>query len=225
MEKFDKDLEEIKTELNNIKLSDEFKSDLKIKMEEELNKSNIKEKTRNLLFPRKLVATFACFFLIITSCVVFAEEIESFVTKIFSNTDRKIERAIANGNYKKIDMEYVENDGIGIKVDYIIQEDDSICIAFNVKSEEEFDNIYFDEIEILDNNQIFFKTQNGKEESKMKHFVYNKKNASNEYCIIYKFILNEIELNDFYIQIDSVTLFNNDNVKTINKIWKLEEIN
>lgn len=161
MEKFDKDLEEIKTELNNIKLSDEFKSDLKIKMEEELNKSNIKEKTRNLLFPRKLVATFACFFLIITSCVVFAEEIESFVTKIFSNTDRKIERAIANGNYKKIDMEYVENDGIGIKVDYIIQEDDSICIAFNVKSEEEFDNVRLKEVELFHNNDcVIFENEN-----------------------------------------------------------------
>lgn len=225
MEKFDKDLEEIKTELNNIKLSEEFKTDLKVKMEEEFNKSNIKEKTKNLLFPRKLVATFACFFLVITSCVVFAEEIESFVTKIFSNTDRKIEIAIANGKCKKIDMEYVENDGVGIKVDYIIQEDDSICIAFNVKSEEEFDNIYLDEIEIRDDNQIFFKTQNGKEESKIKHYVYNKKNTSNEYNIIYKFILNEIELKDFYIQVNSITLFNNNNVNTINKTWKLEEIN
>ena len=126
MEKFDKNLEEIKTELNNIKLSDDFKNNLKIKMEEELNKLDAKEKARNFLFPRKLVATFACFSLLITSCAVFADEIESFVAGIFSNTDRKIEEAIANGNYKEIDMEYVEHDGIGIKVDYIVQEVDSL---------------------------------------------------------------------------------------------------
>lgn len=183
MEKFDKDLEEIKTELNNIKLSDDFKNNLKIKMEEELNKSDVKEKARNFLFPRKLVATFACFFLLITSCAAFADEIESFVANIFSNTDRKIEEAIANGNYKEIDMEYVEHDGIGIKVDYIVQEEDSLCIAFNVKSEEEFDDIYFDEIEIRDeqNNIILgtgiskYQTNKKKIDSQNIMFIYNVK--------------------------------------------------
>lgn len=209
MEKFDKDLEEIKTGLNNIKLSDDFKNNLKIKMEEEFNKSDIKEKARNLLFPRKLVATFACFFLLITSCAVFADEIESFVANIFSNTDRKIEEAIANGNYKEIDMEYVEHDGIGIKVDYIVQEEDALCIAFNVKSEEEFEKIYFKDIEIKDSNyEIIYNNEEPMYSEKMNinSKMINKKEMSLIF-IIKKYSTNtydalNINLGDGYIKKD-----------------------
>ncbi|MBQ7410631.1 MAG: DUF4179 domain-containing protein [Clostridia bacterium] len=225
MEKFDKDLEEIKTGLNNIKLSDDFKNNLKIKMEEEFNKSDIKENARSLIFPRKLVATFACFFLLITSCAVFADEIESFVANIFSNTDRKIEEAIANGNYKEIDMEYVEHDGIGIKVDYIVQEEDSLCIAFNVKSEEEFDEVYFDRIEILDkNNQIFFKTKDKNNKEKTNFYVYNQKTAAKEYSIIYEFVAKDINFKKMYIVIENLILFDNDKINMINAIWELNDI-
>lgn len=154
MEEFNKELEEIKNELDQVKLSDEFKQNLKIKMQEELNKPNIKEKVKTVLFPRKLVAAFACFILVLTSIGVFADEIECIVDYIFSNTDKRIEEAIANGNYKKIDMEYVEHDGIGIKVDYIIQEDDVLSIAFNVKSENEINIIYFYNLEISNKNTI-----------------------------------------------------------------------
>ena len=149
MEEFNKELEEIKNELNEVKLRDEFKQNLKIKMKEELNKPDIKEKTRTVLFPKKLIATFACVIFLITSLGVFADEIECLVTNIFSNTDKQIEEAIANGNYKEIDMEYVEHDGVGIKVDYIIQDEDKLCIAFNVRCEEEFDKVYFQNIEII----------------------------------------------------------------------------
>ena len=55
MDEFKKELDEIKNELNEVKLSDEFKQNLKIKMEEEFDKPNIKEKARNILFPRKLI--------------------------------------------------------------------------------------------------------------------------------------------------------------------------
>ena len=155
MEEFNKELEEIKNELDQVKLSDEFKQNLKIKMQEELNKPNIKEKVKTVLFPRKLVAAFACFIFVLTSIGVFADEIEGIITYIFSNTDKQIEEAIANGNYKKIDMEYVEHDGIGIKVDYIIQEDDALSIAFNVKSEEEINYIQFISTEIVNEYKSF----------------------------------------------------------------------
>ncbi len=187
MVNFDKDLEEIKTKLNNVKLSDETKNNLKIKMEEELNKPNIKEKAKNILFPRKLVATFACFVLLITSCAAFADEIESLVANIFSNTDKQVEEAIANGNYKEIDMEYVEHDGIGIKVDYIIQEDDTLCIAFNVKSEEEFDNVYFENFYVISDEKCIYK-----QELQNPNFKTYKKIITRNNCIFtYKIKIRE----------------------------------
>lgn len=221
MEKFDKDLEEIKTELNNIKLSDDFKNNLKIKMEEELNKSDIKEKARNLLFPRKLVATFACFFLLITSCAVFADEIESFVANIFSNTDRKIEEAIANGNYKEIDMEYVEHDGIGIKVDYIVQEEDSLCIAFNVKYEEELKNVYINKMEIRNrDDKIIYKFKDENNVDERKFSIYNKKINNKETCIIYEICTDDCNTQNLEIIIEDVTIFNK-NDKTFKGIWNI----
>lgn len=217
MEKFDKDLEEIKTGLNNIKLSDDFKNNLKIKMEEEFNKSDIKENARSLIFPRKLVATFACFFLLITSCAVFADEIESFVANIFSNTDRKIEEAIANGNYKEIDMEYVEHDGIGIKVDYIVQEEDSLCIAFNVKSEEEFDKIKFENIYATNQSGAIVLDDNGK-------IIYSyeiRKVNKFEEIIIYKIkrsLEKEVECINF--RIENINVTNEYETKKVVNLWE-----
>lgn len=213
MDEFNKDLDEIKNKLNEVKLSDEFKENLKIKMEEELNKPNIKDRITNIIFPRKLVATFACFFLLVTSCVAFADEIESLVANIFSNTDRKIERAIENGNYKKIDMDYVEHDGIGIKVDYIIQEDDTLCIAFNVKSEDEFDDIYFDGMKIENEfgNEIYSSKRN---EFKNIEFISTEKKINNKNIIyICKLKFAKINKNEkMNIEIDTIQLFKNLNI-------------
>ena len=196
MDEFKKELDEIKNELNEVKLSDEFKQNLKIKMEEEFDKPNIKEKARNILFPRKLIATFACFIFLLTSCAVFADEIEILVTHIFSNTDKKIERAIANGNYKKIDMDYVEHDGIGIKVDYIIQEENELCIAFNVKSIEKIERIKFTKFRI-----------NGKQDE----FILDRVNLENEY----KEYQKKVDNNSVMILCD---------IKNIRKIVNIENI-
>ena len=218
MDEFKKELDEIKNELNEVKLSDEFKQNLKIKMEEEFDKPNIKEKARNILFPRKLIATFACFIFLLTSCAVFADEIEILVTHIFSNTDKKIERAIANGNYKKIDMDYVEHDGIGIKVDYIIQEENELCIAFNVKSNEKIERIRFSKLQINDKQGDII-LDRIKPEYKYKE--YYKKVDENTIIVLCEVsnirVIEKIEKiinKEFYIKV-------NDNYKKVEDIFEI----
>ena len=49
-------------------------------------------------------------------------------------------------------MDYVEDNGVSIKVDYIISEEDCLYIAFNVKNEEDFDRIFIKDIEIINQN-------------------------------------------------------------------------
>ena len=202
MDEFKKELDEIKNELNEVKLSDEFKQNLKIKMEEEFDKPNIKEKARNILFPRKLIATFACFIFLLTSCAVFADEIESLVTHIFSNTDKKIERAIANGNYKKIDMDYVEHDGIGIKVDYIIQEENDLYIVFDINSKNEMETICFDDIEIKFNDTIIHRLGINKVEVNSTNFSYTKMIEKYKYCIIYKISIDKYKIKNEKINVE-----------------------
>lgn len=160
-EKFNEDLNEIKDKINECKLSEEFKSNLQEKLEIEYNKDTAKkEKNKKIIFPtisRKLATVAACFVLFFSGCVTFADEIECWVEKIFSNTDRIVERAIANGNYKEIDMEYVEDNGVSIKVDYLVVEEDSMYIAFNVLTEDEFDKVYLNDFKILNqDNYILY---------------------------------------------------------------------
>lgn len=225
MDEFDKNLNEIKTKLNDIKLSDEFKENLKIQMENELNKSKTKEKNRTILFPRRLVATFACFFLLISGCVTFADEIECLVTKIFSNTDKIVEEAIANGNYKEIDMEYVKDNGVSIKVDYVIIEDDSLYIAFNVLTEEEMKTIYFEDIEITDiDKNVIHKLTNNKANINTEYSSYVKLIEKNKYSVIYRINIDEFnfEKDNIYIQINEIGYQGNNNYNRKNGKWILD---
>lgn len=162
-EKFDKDLFEIKNKIDEFKLSDEFKSDLQEKLDFEYNKEETKKKNLFPSFSQKLVAAAACCILLLSGCATFADEVENWVTKIFSNTDKIVEKAIANGNYKEINMDYVENNGVSIKVDYIVIENKNLYIAFNVMSEIESNKVFIEGIEIKNQNNNILYTSEPKE--------------------------------------------------------------
>lgn len=162
-EKFDKDLIEIKNKIDEFKLSDEFKSDLQEKLDFEYNKEETKKKNLFPSFSQKLVAAAACCILLLSGCATFADEVENWVTKIFSNTDKIVEKAIANGNYKEINMDYVENNGVSIKVDYIVIENKNLYIAFNVMSEIESNKVFIEGIEIKNQNNNILYTSEPKE--------------------------------------------------------------
>lgn len=228
MEEFEKDLNEIKSKLDEFQLSEEFKLKLQEKMDEkfnELDDNQISIKTKVRKFPSSLVAAFACFFFLISGCVTFADEFEDWVTKIFSNTDKKIEIAAQNGNYREIDMDYVESNGIGIKVDYVIAEDDMLCIAFNVKTEEEYDEFEFENMEILKkNNEKIYDKINNQNVFDVKYI--NKRKNKKEFIIIYE--LKSIEKNNkiFYeimtVNINKVCgIKNNDEVVRIKGNWNI----
>ena len=160
--KFEKDLNEIKEKIHAEKTSDEFKQNLQNILEEELNKTSSKNE-RKIHFPvamRKLAFACACLIVIFSSCITFADDIENVIFKIFGNTDKVVEEAIANGNYKKIDMEYVEDNGVSIKVDYIIIEDNHMYVAFNVFRNEIYDEIYIKNIEIKDQDDALIYSNN-----------------------------------------------------------------
>ena len=226
MEEFEKDLNEIKSKLDEFQLSEEFKLKLQEKMDEkfnELDDNQINIKTKVRKFPSSLVAAFACFFFLISGYVTFADEFEDWVTKIFSNTDKKIEIAAQNGNYREIDMDYVESNGIGIKVDYVIAEDDMLCIAFNVKTEEEYDDMLFQKIEILNSNdeKIFGNLHNQNVyDVKYKSKKINEK----ELIIVYEYKMVDANMNDFLREIASIKIINIGNERKDREIILIEGI-
>lgn len=224
MEEFDNELKEIKNKINEIELSDEFKTRLEAKMNEEFYKQEEAKEVKTNVFKfnsisKRLATIAACFVFLISGCVTFADEIELWVVKVFSNTDKQIEMAIENGNYRKIDMDYVENNGVAIKVDYLIVEEDALCIAFNVKTEEEYDDVFFEcmNIKCSNQNNIFFLQYNSD------YRLYRSKINLKEHSLIYKIkntnIINKNET--FNIEIKGVNLNKNNEYMNIEKKWMI----
>lgn len=223
--RFNEELNEIKEKLNSEKLSNEFKANLQAKLQEELNKDD-SNKGKILNFPtitRKLAGICACFVFLFSSCFVFADDIENVILDLFGNTDRIIANAIEEGNYKEIDMDYVEDQGISIKVDYVVIEDDELYIAFNVWGEK-CDKIFFNDIDIKNqDNIILYKTNAIEEKSKLisnKNYVHD-----NNTIIIYKVTETKFDLknlNGLKIKILNIGYKENEKYEYKNGEWNLE---
>lgn len=195
--KFEEDLKEIKEKLHAEKPSDEFKQNLQAILEEELNKP-IDKKDKVLQFPKlakNLVAACACLVLFFSGCFTFADDIENVIFKIFGDTDKVVEEAITNGNYKKIDMEYVEDNGVSIKVDYVAVEENNIYLVFNILTNNEYDEIYINDFNIVCNTDFFWDFE---KESLLDVTITSKEEnvAPNNFIVTYKLTGNEFELKE-----------------------------
>lgn len=221
---FNEELNEIKEKLNSEKLSDEFKSNLQAKLQEELNKDD-SDKGKIIKFPtitRKLAGICACFVFLFSSCFVFADDIENVILELFGNTDRIIAKAIEDGNYREIKMDYVEDQGISIKVDYVVIEDDELYIAFNILGEEEFDKILLDNMKIYeDNNRLIYAVNDAERKSSLT--IKESKISRENLVLIYKLTKVKEDLKNIdkiNFEIDSIDFIIN-NI-CINKTRKLE---
>lgn len=223
--RFNEELNEIKEKLNSEKLSDEFKTNLQNNLQQELNKTEDSTKGKIFKFPiitRKLAGICACFVFLFSSCFAFADDIENVILEFFGKTDSIVEKAIAEGNYKEVDMEYVEDNGVSIKVDYVVLEDDELYIAFNVLGMEAYDRVILDRIRITDQSEnIIYTDYNAKE-----HYVLileNKHIKPENSIIVFK--LKDLkncldDLEKIFIRINNVKFIKHKNI--INKDGKWE---
>ena len=245
------DIDKGKNDLDNIKitehLSEDFKNNLAKMMTEEYEKEDSKLNNKNAInniivkeqndnntdknyekinrnknkysLPKKLAIAFCCF--IVISSAVFGKNFKSMVSHIFSNQDKSVDLAIENGYYQNVDMDYIVNDGIGIKIDYVYADDTCIYVAFNVYAKEEFDVISINEIEIkTENDDLLYKRnmENSYFESSIKKV--SKFNA----LILAKFYILRGEYIDNYnglkINISQITIdYYNSKQETINGKW------
>lgn len=224
--RFNEELNEIKEKLNAEKLSDEFKANLNAKLQEELNKDD-SSKGKIFNFPtisRKLAGICACFVFLFSSCFVFADDIENVILDLFGNTDRIIANAIKDGNYKDIEMEYVEDQGISIKVDYVVVEDDELYIAFDVLSEEECDKVFFSDIKISDQDgkMLFTRTAT---DNNSKLVVADTRIGTINTMVIYKLTNIKCDLSlveNLKIEINNINFINGGVNINKNGSWKIE---
>ena len=225
--KFEEDLKEIKDKLNAENLSDEFMEKLHARLEEELNKDTTETKGKVINFPvisRKLAGICACFILFFSSCFAFADDIENVIFEIFGNTDKIVENAIEKGNYKEIDMEYVEDNGVSIKVDYVAFEGDNLYIAFNVLAEEKFDKILIDKMCIKNQDKkVLYNKANTDINSVL---ITKDMNIQTDCAIITNKLVNiNCEINEIRkldIEINGIDFWNNSIGNTKKGLWKIE---
>lgn len=222
-QKFEEDLKEIKEKLHAEKPSDEFKQNLQAILEEELNKTSDK-KERKIYFPiyaKKLAAVCACLIIFFSGCFTFADDIENVIFKIFGNADKVVEDAIAKGNYQKIDMEYVEDNGISIKVDYVAIEKNNLYIVLNIVSKEKFNEIYIRKICIKDQNNFVIYTNKGTTQNAT--ISFNEENLNNKNSIIIYNIKNNDynfnDLNTLNMEFDGINILENANKLEKNGVW------
>lgn len=154
MKDFDENIRSIKNKVNNIELDEEIKKNLEEQLNEEFYSSKTKEK-RKFYIPKQIVA--ACLCIVLLSSCTFADQIGDFVTNLFSNTYQEFEDGVSTEDLQKIDMDYVEHDGISIKIDYAMQKDDSLYLVFDILAEEEIDKVYFNKFEIYDDYGLLYK--------------------------------------------------------------------
>ena len=125
MERYKKECQKINEQINP---SDEFIQNLKTNLNQKVAE---KEKRRYNL--SKVAAIFITLTLVSTG--VFAKDIGNWFTKIFSNVDESVQVAVEHGFVQNVDMDYIEHDGIAIKVNSLIIDDNKINIVFDVKGE------------------------------------------------------------------------------------------
>lgn len=180
---------------------------------EKINKVKVK-------IPR--IVAYLCSIIIIFTGVVFANEIVNFVKSLFINTTDSIDKAVENGYVQQINMDYIYDNNIGIKIDNIIIDDTNIDISIVYKVNDasiELIELYEYEIRDQNNNLIYELNTNNNELSEGSHLIkYNDSvkldnNEFNESLLIVsnkfnnynklRFKINSIRIkknNEFYIQ-------------------------
>ena len=101
-------------------------------------------------------------FIAITAGVVFAKDISKWLNNIFNpeTTSKGVIQMAENGYMQNTDMNFIENNGISIKIDNILMDDYNLDIVFEVKAEENIESIYNIEISDLiisdENNNLIY---------------------------------------------------------------------
>lgn len=232
MDKIEETLKFLKENKKEEHLSEEFKNNLKNIMDIEYAKEkkkfnfkmfNIKNifnkfKNNSLILSKKFIVAFSCFILI--SGCAFGGEICNMLTKIFSNEDKSVQLAIENGYVQNVNMDYVEHNGFKMKVDYVYADDSCIYIAFDVKSNQEFDEVLFKDIVLKnENNEIVYDEEfsNIRYETQVKRI-----NKKNEILLVrfYKISGLFINFNELTISCDEIVVKNRKAFNIVQGNWK-----
>jgi hypothetical protein len=209
-EKIDESLNNMKSQIKNEKLSDDFKNNL-IK---EMNEYDEIQKTKKHHIPGWITAVACCTIVFTGYCI--AGEFENVILKHLSNIDEIAKKAVEEGNVEYLDTDYVTDNGISIKADYLIHQDGNTYIALSFK-DGEYDKIKMIEYEILDENGAVIYNN-----------IYGDKYINKCICFssdkgqIYIKLFEKNYKNESTILIKEINLFKNNDVISLKGNWRIK---
>jgi len=217
--------EEYKKIDEQIKPSEEFIKNLENNVKKELIERK-RRKTRCIQ-----VATI-CFLLVFISGGVFANDIGDFISRMFGNINKGIEIAIENNYIQNISTDYVVDKDVNIKTEYILIDENNINIVFNIKTNIEFDEIFFDEITITDGNSNIIYSNNVEKGSRVNDYelmenfdernkLLSKKELMKTYNI-YSMIDKYGDLENIKISINKINIIKENSSNVIEGKWDFD---
>ena len=187
----------------------------------------------NRIKPNKLFSKFKRVAIIILSLgivstgVVFAKEIVNFFKTIFTNSTPGIEAAVENGYIQNVDMDFVYDNDIGIKVNNIVRDNGilDISLVFDCINMNNIDNIKLTDFEIfLDNNPLSIDVgENNFNKDISSVQIMN--DVINKYNLYYKSLLFKTDSLEKYknveIKISSIDIYQNNEIIRIQGNWNI----
>lgn len=118
------------------------------------NKNTVKSKVYRIRLKLKELAIIVLVLCIITTTTVFADDIIEFIISLFTTSRQAIDTAVENDYVQNVDMDFVYDKNIGIKVDYILIDDTNLDVSyvFDCKSDTDITSVELLDYTITDEN-------------------------------------------------------------------------
>lgn len=216
----------------SIRLQEYFKNDFDDEIPSSTKKAientYLKIEMLNRMKSIKRVAAIIICAITLTTGLVFAKDIVKYITSIFTSSTESIDIATQNGYVQNVNMEFVYDKDIGIKVDNVIMDESKLDISYLYKVNDDIDKFELYEYTIKDSNDYIWYRFN------YENYIYDNPpiitgmhNSTNpiklENNIIKESILyssNEFpKCEKLFIEINKIRL-NNENI--IEGNWKIE---
>lgn len=176
---------------------------------------------KNIINNLKKIAIYIISIGVVTSGVAIADGLINSRDNLFTNTTEAIDAAVENGYIQSVDMNYVYDNDIGIKVNHLVLDDKTADITFEYKGDRTYSNVMLDE--------CILKTNNSKNIEKMHINVFRREKESRKIGenTFYESILYNLDdkYNNFdkiYFEIKSIIVKDDNVYKTIHGKWEFE---
>lgn len=190
------------------------------------------KKQRNSFNIMKKVAMIIISFGIISTGIVFADDIINFITSIFTNSTDGIDSAIQNGYIQNVNMDFVYDNDIGVKVDALVLDDTNLDISFiyNYQGNEKIDSLEIHEYTIKDENNNILYEFNEKQTINNSKFIITEMIRDNKTIQIQENIYKESLIysnekisnsNKIIIEIQSIKVICGNNINKIIGDWEI----